>query len=242
MTRIHSFALSERWSSAPNTDAFCAEPVASIHLFGMAEGLSGRPGLGSASGIAISALIDTTRKMTSSPAETLVAALRESEARIQKKKGAPPGSVRDATRLSAAIVNDSLECTILDAGEGNALVITPETVSIPADFPKASHPFDPGPVTSGPAGKPGAQMISHTLGEPHILKRADITQLGIRNLFLLMSSAGLHAHLPRDRIAGIVRRHGENVETACQELVREAQKAGSEETITIVLVHGHIHD
>ena len=75
----------------------------------------------------------------------------------------------------------------------------------------------------------------------YLVQRSDLVQLNIRNLFLLLSSSGLHTYLPKERIAEIVRKNGENVETSCQELVREAQRAGSERTITIVLLHGHMH-
>ena len=143
MSRIHSFALSERWSSAANTDAFCNEAVESVHLAGIAEGLSEKPGLGSASGIAVSSLIDAVKGMKGSPAATLISAVHESEARIQKKNEDKAGGFRDATHLSAAIIDDKLDCTILDTGEGNVLVISPDRVLVPRDLPKSS-PADPG--------------------------------------------------------------------------------------------------
>lgn len=83
-------------------------------------------------------------------------------------------------------------------------------------------------------------MISHTLGEPHILQLSDFITVNIKDLFLLISSEGLHNFVMRKWIAEIVLDNGENVETSCQQLVREAQQAGSERTITIVL-HGHLH-
>jgi serine/threonine protein phosphatase PrpC len=235
MSRIHFFAISDRWSSAPNNDAFCAKKVGDYHLFGVAAGLSDQPGLDSASGIAISSLIDSVREMKGSPGVALDAAVHDTEARIRARKAAPPGEARDGTHLSAGIVSDSLDSTILDTGEGDVLLIARDGIFIPRDYPQESTPPDP--------GFPGKQreMISHTLGEPHILKLSDFITLNIRDLFLLISSEGLHHFVTRERIAEIVMDNGENVETSCQQLVRESRQAGSERTITIVLVHGHLH-
>lgn len=71
------------------------------------------------------------------------------------------------------------------------------------------------------------------------MKVSDFITVNIRDLFLLISSEGLHNFGTRKRIAEIVLDNGENVETSCQQLVQEAQQAGR--TITIVLVHGHLH-
>jgi hypothetical protein len=159
MSRIHSFALSERWSSAANTDAFCDEAIENVHLACIAEGLSEKPGLGSASGIAVSSLIDAVKGMKGSPAATLISAVHGSEDRIRRKNEKKAGGFRDATHLSAAIIDDNLDCTILDTGEGNVLVISPAGVLIPRDFPKSS-PMDPGPFPPSTGKKPSGQMFS----------------------------------------------------------------------------------
>ena len=243
MTRLHFFALSERWISAANNDAFVAERFGDHHLFGIAEGLSDQPGLGSASGIAVSSAIDGMKGMIAmkgSPADTLVAAVHESEARILKRLGGGKKTIRDATHLSAAVVDESLACTLLDTGEGHALLIGESGAFLPQEYP-GTRP------SAGTGGNPHErkgnlqEMISRTLGGPRVLKPSDIVTFSLLDTFLLLSSGGLHDYLGRDRIAGIIRLHGENVETACQQMVREAQTAGSERTITIVLAHGHRH-
>jgi serine/threonine protein phosphatase PrpC len=176
--------------------------------------------------------------MKGSPAATLDAAVHAIEARIRARKAGPAGAAHNRTHLSAGIVSDSLDSTILDTGEGNVLLITPDGIFIPRDYPHASTP--PVPGLPAPSGEQRV-MISHTLGEPHILKLSDFITVNIRDFFLLISSEGLHNFVTRKRIAEIVLDNGENVETSCQQLVREAQQAGSERTITIVLVHGHLH-
>ncbi|MDD1682148.1 MAG: protein phosphatase 2C domain-containing protein, partial [Methanoregula sp.] len=193
MTRIHFAALSERWSSAENHDAYVAEKIGDFYLFGVAEGLSDEPGPSPASRIAISSLIDSVRKMKESPAATLKTAVRESEERIHAQMAKSPVSSRAATHLSACIVNDTLECTVLDTGEGNVLLLGHDGIVIPGDHPKARYPADAG-ITLPAAGKDKQfkDMISHTLGEPHLLKQSDFVTVSIRDLFLVISSGGLH--------------------------------------------------
>jgi serine/threonine protein phosphatase PrpC len=84
-------------------------------------------------------------------------------------------------------------------------------------------------------------MIAHTLGEPHMLSNSDFVTVSIRDLFLVISSGGLHDFVKKERIAEIVLANGENVETSAEQLVQEAQRSGSEETITVVIAHGHLH-
>ena len=166
--------------------------------------------------------------MKGSPAAALDAAVHEIETRIRERKAWPPGKVRDGTHLIAGIVSDSLDNTILDTGEGDLLLITPDGIFIPRDYPHASTLPNPGlPV---PSGKQRV-MLSHTLGEPHLLNLSDFVTVNIRDLFLLISSEGLHNFVTRKRIAEIFLDNGEKVETSCQRLVREAQQDGSERTI-----------
>ena len=172
MTRIHFAALSERWSSAENHDASVAEKIGDFYLFGVAEGLSDEPGRTSASSIAISSLIDSVRKMKGSPAAALNTAVRESEEMIHAQMAKSPESSRNATHLSACIVSDALECTVLDTGEGNVLLLGPDGIVVPRDHPIARYPPDMGiavPVTG--REKQSRDMIAHTLGEPHTLKQ-----------------------------------------------------------------------
>ena len=242
MTRIHFAALSERWSSAENHDSYVAEKIGDFYLFGVAEGLSNEPGRTSASSIAVSSLIDAVRKMKGSPATALNTAIRESEERIHAQMAKPSVSPRDATHLSACIVSDTLECTVLDTGEGNVLLLGHDGNVVPRDHPKARYPADAG-ITLPAAGKEkqSMDMISHTLGEPHMLKQSDFVTVSIRDLFLVISSGGLHDFVKKERIAEIVLANDENVETSAEQLVQEAQRSGSEETITVVIVHGHLH-
>jgi serine/threonine protein phosphatase PrpC len=241
MAQVHFSALSDRWSSAANNDAFCAERIGKYHVFAIAEGLSDFPGAGSASGIAVSCLREIVQGRKGTPAALLEETVHESESRIIAHIGKSAEMARDATILSAGLVDDQLDCTILDIGEGNAYLIDTGHILIPQDYPV---PGQPGSVGSHPLRgdeKKRTDMISHALGEPRMLRSSDFVTLNIRDRYLLLSSGGLHDFVRKEKIAEIVLRNGENVETSCEHLLQEALSAGSERTITLVLVHGHLH-
>ena len=113
-------------------------------------------------------------------------------------------------------------------------------ISVPRDHPAYCRPDDRDFLSRNPGEeKKLTDMITHTLGEPHLLNRSDFITINIRHRFLLLSSGGLHDFARKERIAEIVLKNGENVETSCEQLLQEAQSAGSEKTITLVLIHGH---
>ena len=185
----------------------------------------------------VSVSLYLTRNMT--PAAVLGAAVHEAEARIDVQVKKSPGMDRDATHLSACLLVDTLDCTILDIGEGSAYLIDRDGIWVPRTYPSAVQVKEPGP------GSPDDReenrlpdMISRTLGEPHVMRKSDFVTVNIRSIFLLISSGGLHDYVRKERIAEIVLRNEENVETSCEQLLQEALKAGSERTITVVLVHG----
>ncbi len=137
---------------------------------------------------------------------------------------------------------EALECTILDTGEGNAYLISRDGIHLPGEHPLSGQPEGLEFLTRGHSGeKRRGEMIAHTFGEPHVLTKADFAMVTIADRFLLLSSGGLHDYVKKERIAEIVLQNWENVESSCQYLLQEALSAGSERTITIVLVHGHLH-
>lgn len=238
MARLNYSALSDRGIRAINNDAFCTDKVGKYYVFGVAEGLTDPAIEGTASVLAISCLKETAKKHQDSPVEILDMAVRESDARIRSGREKSPGRGRDITHLSACITDNALNCTILDTGEGNTYLIGGDGIFLPRE-----HILS---VPSGEAGHPGgntgqAVMISHALGEPRILSKDDFITLNLAGRFLLLSSGGLHDIVKKERIAEIVLENGENTDASCEFLLEEALSAGSEQTITLVLVHGHLH-
>ena len=242
MAEVRYYALSDRWSSGANNDAYCAEKIGKYHVFAVAEGLSELSGSISSSGIAIGSLRQSVRNLEMPPAALLETALFEAESEIEKNARTSPGFANDAAHLSACLLDDGMDCTILDTGEGNAYVIDSGGIHLPRDFPYTglSEGLDSLRQAGNEEGRL-KKMISRTLGEPHLLKMSDFVSIDITGRFLLLSSGGLHDYVNKERIREIVAKNGKNVETSCEQLVQEAQKAGSERTVTVVLVHGTGH-
>ena len=87
MADVHFSALSDRWVSADNNDAFCAEKIGNYYVFGVAEGMTDLPDGSSASGIAIASLRESVQGNKRSPPEILSAAVHMSDARITEHAG-----------------------------------------------------------------------------------------------------------------------------------------------------------
>jgi serine/threonine protein phosphatase PrpC len=242
MARLHFSTLSDRGIRSINNDAFCAEKIGIYYVFGVAEGQTDPTYEGTASDIAVSCLRESVKSQKNSPAAALAAAVHESDGRISAHAANSPDRTKDATHLSACLIDDTLKCTILDTGEGNAYLINRDSIHLPREHALSVQPEGPGfPGTGHSSDTRRGDMISHTLGEPRILTKSDFVTVNITDRFLLFSSGGLHDYVKKDRIAEIVLQNGENVETSCEFLLQEALSAGSERTITIVLVHGHLH-
>jgi len=240
MAPLHFSALSDRGVSATNNDAFCAEKIGNYHVFGVAEGLSDPADEGFASDIAISSLKQSVQSHGNSPTEAIVAGLHESDSRIGAYAMKSPGLSRNGTYLSACLIDDALDCTLLDTGEGYAYLISPDGIRVPRDYPLSSRPEGLKVLLGNHREESKrANMITHTLGEPRILMETEFVTVNMRDIFLLLSSGGFHDLVRKERIADIVLQNGENVEASCEHLLQEALSAGSEQTITIILVCGH---
>jgi len=81
-------------------------------------------------------------------------------------------------------------------------------------------------------------MVAHVLGAPYRLKNTDVMEFVLGDEFLFLGSDGLTRFLPPASIASLVRRSEGNPGAACERLIQEAMRAGSESTITVVLAHG----
>src|SRR5271157_1149065 len=114
MAQVHFSSLTDRWNGEANHDAFCTEKIGKYQIFGVAEGLSDLPGSSSASGIAISSLRESVKSRNVPPETILEAAVHDAEARIEMNARRTQGMGRDAAHLSACLLEDTLDCTILD--------------------------------------------------------------------------------------------------------------------------------
>jgi len=230
MKHLHSFAISERGVSPTNDDNYCAETIGRYQVFAVAGGRAGKPAGREAGGIAMDALRKAVKALPGDPAGALVQAVTEADERIGALGRKDPGHTGTGTDLSACLIDEALDCTILDTGNGGVYYISRGSgIVIPREIP----------FSGKPSGKARRTIISHTLGEPYVLRGDEFNRVNLRDSFIVLSSAGLHDFLGKDEIKAIVTRNGENVETSCEALKDEALKAGSERTITIIVLHGH---
>jgi protein phosphatase len=232
-------ALSERGVRTRNDDAFCAEEIGDYFVFAIADGLAGHPYGDVASMTAIEALKDAVRKTSGSPQEVLMTGIRKADAEIRELSNHSPKHAGLATTLIACLIDEKMGCTVLDVGGENCYVITKNTIRNAQETVRARHLAGPRPASVANHQPPLlSDMISHALGEPHRLSDTDFSKFILRNEFLLLGSDGLTEILGKKRIAEIVRKNEESIDAACEMLVQEAMNAGSESTITVILVHG----
>jgi len=230
MARIHSFSLSERGLSEVNEDAFCDEEIGRLRVFAVASGRQGMPAGTEAGRIAIDALRAAVKKNPDNPATALQDAVLDADLRIGNAMLRDRGHAGMGTHLSACITDPDLDCTILDTGNGGVYFVSPGTgIVTPNEIPFS----DKG------GGVRKKTMISHTLGEPYVLRGSEITKVNLMNSYLVLGSEGYYDYVKRPDIRTIVEKNGENVETACEQLKDRALLGGSTRTITMIVIHGH---
>jgi protein phosphatase len=238
MPQVHFSALSERGLQPDNEDAFYAGEIARFHVFAVAAGI-GAEGSGKvASDMAIASFREAIESHPHSPREALGAAVTQVEERLRRGSAAGGKRTPLSTHLCAGIVDKDLVCTTLDTGDGSIYVIGESGISTPRQFAQLKIAGGDRIARCDEGICPSSPLISHVFGAPWILKPADFREFSLKNTYLLLSSDGLYDHLPRETIRDIVLKHGEDVESASEELVQEAMNAGSDSTITVVLVCG----
>ena len=239
MAQVRFMALSERGIQDTNKDSFCAERIGNFSVFAVADGLAGHPAGRIASDIAISSLIRAVRKMDGSPRTTLENAVHDADREIRQQSEQSRERSGMGTQIVACLVDDNLDCTVLDTGDGSIYIINSDGITTPRDHasPETKGRDSHSREQTG-QNPPLSKMVSHALGEPRVLKDNDFTELNIRDSFLLLSSDGLYDYVKKDTIQDIVLENGSNLEASCEELIQKALSAGSDGTITVVLVRG----
>ena len=237
MTLIEFSALSDHGLSDRNDDTYCAEQIGDYFVLAVADGLAGHPDSGLASVTAIDALRETVKKTKGPPREVLLAGVRQADAAIRTLSESSPQRAGLATTLVACLIDKKMVCIVLDAGEKNCIIITKNSVRNAQSEALSRHPDGSVEPYAAPPPPSLSEMISRVLGAPRRLKAADFSEFVLGDEFLLLSSDGLTDVLQPDAIADIVRKNRENPDVACEVLVQEAMKAGSESTITVVLSH-----
>ena len=205
----------------------------------MADGLGGHEAGEVASGIAIECLKNAIKFCEGDRKNALQEAVRDADKQILAQAEQNPRKSGMATTLIAACVDDDLNCTVINVGDSRAHFITSGHVKTTKDHSLVNELIDAGKITPGDSWQhPLSNVLSQALGDPEGEVKPDFYELNIKDTFLLLSSDGLHDFVRKEKIWDIVVSNGDQVQKAVEELVKEALSAGSDDNITLVLVHG----
>ena len=239
MSSVRFFAMSEKGLRDNNEDSLCAERIGDCSVFAVADGLGGHRCGEVASGIAIGCLKNAVKFYEGDIRTILGNAVFDADEQIRAASGQSPGNRGMATTLIAACTGDDLRCTIVNIGDSRAHIISENIVITTKDHSLVNELLDSGEISPEEAwGHPLSHVLSQALGDPESVKKPDFYEVDLHDTFLLLSSDGLHDFVTKERIREIVLANGEDVGKSCNDLVQAALSAGSDDNISVVLVHG----
>jgi protein phosphatase len=239
MSSVRFFALSEKGLRDNNEDCLCAERIGDCSVFAVADGLGGHQCGEVASGIAIECLKNAVKFYEGDIKTILRNAVFDADEKILAVSEQSPGKRGMATTLIAACMGDDLNCTIVNIGDSRAHIISDHEVKTTKDHSFVNELLDSGEISPDEAWQhPRSNVLSQALGDPDSVIKPDFYEVDLHDTFLLFSSDGLHDFVTRERILEIVLTNGENVGKSCNDLVQEALSAGSDDNISVVLIHG----
>jgi len=222
-----------------NEDAFCAEKIGAFWVFAVADGLGGHAAGEVASAMAIDCVRASFRAGGKDPKTLLKKAVADADAHILAMATGKEEVQGMATTLTAACVDHTLHCTIINVGDTRAHLISATGFEVTKDHSYVQGLIDAGKITVEEAWHhPKSNILLQALGDPEGEILPDIYEADLTDTFLLLTSDGLHDYVKAGWITEIVRKDGKNLELSCDELVQAAIKNDSDDNITVVLAHG----
>jgi serine/threonine protein phosphatase PrpC len=222
-----------------NEDSSCAEQIGDYYVFGVADGLGGQAAGEVASAIAIECLRNAFRLNDDNPKDALREAVSEADNQIHVYGENHPDSCGMATTLIAAVVDGDLNCTVINVGDSRAHFITANDVATTKDHSLVNEMAERGEIQPEDLWRhPLSNVLCQAVGDPEGVIKPDFYELNLRNTYLLLSSDGLHDFVETDKIQEVVVANGGKLKKSCKDLVEMALEAGSDDNITVVLVHG----
>lgn len=235
---LHFCALSEKNDRDVNEDSFCADRIGDYYVFAIADGLGGHAAGEVASALAIECLKNAMKFCDGDLKETLRGAVYNACDQILAHAKKFPEKEGMATTLIAAVVDDSLSCTLVNVGDCRAHCITANDVKTTKDHSYVNQLADRGEVKPEDIWQhPLSMVLTQALGDPDIDVTPDFYEFDLHDTFLLLSSDGLHDFVRKERIQELVLEPGTDPEKTCAALIREALGNGSDDNITVLLVH-----
>lgn len=222
-----------------NEDSYCAERIGDYYVFAVADGLGGYAAGEVASAIAIECLRNAFRLNGGDPKHALKEAVSEADKQILEYGEKFPDSRGMATTFIAAIVDDELNCTVINIGDSRAHFITAGDITTTKDHSFVNELVEKGDIPPEYAWKhPLVNVLCQAIGDPEVALKPDFYEANLRDAFLLLSSDGLHDFVRKETIQNVVVSNRDDLRQSCDDLVELALEADSDDNITVVLVHG----
>ena len=236
---LNFYARSDAGLRDINEDSYCAERISDYSVFAVADGLGGHAAGEVASTIAIECLRNAFKLDGGDPKHALQEAVSEADKQILEHAEKFPDSQGMATTFIAAVVDDELNCMVINIGDSRAHFITADDVTTTKDHSFVNELVEKGEIQpEDTMNHPLAHVLCQAIGDPEVVIRPDFYELNLRNAFLLLSSDGLHDFVGKETIREVVVLNRDNLQKSCEDLVTMALDAGSDDNITVVLFHG----
>lgn len=224
-----------------NEDAFDMQQVTeNLAVFVVADGMGGHAAGEVASRLAVTALVDTVR--ASAPAH---ASCSPDEMREILKKGflAAARSIADdcslhlehtgmATTLVAALVNDTLDCVVANAGDSRAYLGGTGFTQITKDHSFVQGLFDRGLITKEEVRlHPDRNIVTRIVSA--IPVDPDLFELHLGKNTLLLCTDGLTDALPDEEIFGALQ--DTDLNRVCRTLIDRSHAVNRDNTTVVVV-------
>src|SRR6266568_4218462 len=213
-----------------NEDSYGVAPP----LFAVADGMGGAQAGEIASKLAAVALEETDLGALSGE-ERVKSLIQEANRRVYERSNADPNASGMGTTITVALVEDS-GVTIGHVGDSRAYRYRGSSIEqITEDHSLVNELMKSGKLSPEEAEcHPQRSVITRALGtDPDV----DVDTFGVPaqtgDLFLLCSD-GLTDMVTEDAILGVVERHRDDIDKALRILVKEANRGGGEDNITVV--------
>jgi len=222
-----------------NEDNYCAERIGEYYVLAVADGLGGHAAGEVASSIAIECLRNALKLEGGDPRHALQEAVSEADKQIFVHAEKFPDSHGMATTFIAAVVDDELNCMVINVGDSRAHFITADEVTTTKDHSFVNQLVEAGEIHHEDTWKhPLSNVLCQAIGDPEVALKPDFYEADLRDTYLLLSSDGLHDFVREETIRKVVVSNRDDLQKSCEDLVTMALEAGSDDNITVVLFHG----
>ena len=227
--RAHAAATHPGRKRRHNEDAYVERPP----LFAIADGMGGAQAGEVASRVAAAAVEDAA--LTGAPAERVVALIEEANRRVFQRANEDAAVSGMGTTMTLALVDENV-VTIGHVGDSRAYRVRDGSIEQVTDDHSLVHEL----VRSGKLSPeeadthPQRSVITRALGtDPDIDVDVFTLEAEPGDLFLLCSD-GLTTMVDDERIVEIFSEHAGDLEAAARALVKDANRRGGEDNITVV--------